>query len=70
MSKLVVNKESCMGCGCCEATCEAVFKLDDDGKACVKDAGKVEENKNELIDASLIAARRCCPSTIKPGLSL
>ena len=51
MSKLVVNKESCCGCGCCEATCEAVFKLDDDGKACVKDAGKVEENKKLVQDA-------------------
>lgn len=42
-----IDKEKCIGCGLCAATCEEVFEMQDDGKAhvkaqknipCVKDA--------------------------------
>ncbi|OGF26874.1 ferredoxin [Candidatus Falkowbacteria bacterium RIFOXYB2_FULL_47_14] len=28
-----VNKDACIGCGACVATCPDVFKLGDDGKS-------------------------------------
>jgi ferredoxin len=28
-----VNKDLCIGCGACEATCPKVFKVEDDGKS-------------------------------------
>lgn len=34
MPKIIVNKETCIGCGACVNTCpQGVFKLDDEGKA-------------------------------------
>lgn len=31
--KISVDKETCIGCGACEATCEKFFKVGDDGKS-------------------------------------
>ncbi|MDD5673878.1 MAG: ferredoxin [Chitinivibrionales bacterium] len=31
--KAIVNTETCIGCGLCVSICDAVFELDDDGKA-------------------------------------
>jgi len=34
MAKIIeINKETCIGCGTCEALCPQVFHLDDAGKA-------------------------------------
>lgn len=38
-----VNKETCIGCGACEATCPDVFEIKD-GKAHVK---KAQEKSNK-----------------------
>lgn len=46
MKKLVkVDKEVCIGCGVCIATCPEVFEMGDDGKATVKDSEKCKELK-------------------------
>lgn len=34
--KASVDKETCIGCGVCESTCDSVFYMDDDGKANTK----------------------------------
>lgn len=31
--KAVVDQDTCIGCGLCPSICEAVFQLEDDGKA-------------------------------------
>jgi ferredoxin len=39
-----VDKDKCIGCGACSATCPEVFEMGDDGKAQVK--AKFDEKKN------------------------
>ncbi len=31
--KAFVDQETCIGCGLCAATCDAVFRLNDEGKS-------------------------------------
>ena len=31
--KFKVNKDLCIGCGACQAICDEVFRIDDDGLA-------------------------------------
>jgi len=38
-----VNKEKCIGCGVCVATCEGAAELEDDGKAKVINSEKLEQ---------------------------
>ena len=33
MSKIVINKNKCIGCFKCVRSCPSIFKVDDDGKA-------------------------------------
>jgi ferredoxin len=33
--KVSINREGCIGCGVCEATCPEVFKLVEDGKSSI-----------------------------------
>jgi len=55
-----VNKEKCIGCGACEATCSNVFEMGNDGKAHVK-KGK-EKNKEPCVKD---AAEGCPVQAIK-----
>ncbi len=56
MAKLVIDKDTCIGCGTCVALCPKVFKLTDDGKAEVIDQnGDTPENIKNAIDS--------CPTT-------
>lgn len=52
--KVVVNQEACIGCGACQAICENVFELNDDGLSSVK-VEKVEdedvESVNDAVDS-------------------
>jgi len=50
-----VDKESCIGCGACEATCPEVFELIDD-KSCVKINPVPQENEE-----CALAAEAGCP---------
>lgn len=40
--KYTVNKEECIGCGLCVATCEGGTELEEDGKAKVINDAKLE----------------------------
>ena len=53
MAKVTVNKDKCIGCGACTATCPEVFEFDDDGLA--------KAVKNEINDDVKMAAE-CCPT--------
>ena len=50
-----IDKEKCIGCGACAATCEKVFEMKADGKAHVK---KGQENSK---DACVKEAKEGCP---------
>lgn len=43
-----VNKEKCVGCGVCAATCEGGYELGEDGKSQVINQEKAEECGKEL----------------------
>ena len=45
--KVVVNRDNCIGCGACEATCGNVFQIDDEGisKVICEDFANVDESK-------------------------
>jgi ferredoxin len=53
-----VDKNKCIGCGACVATCPGVFELGDDGKSQVKKGA--DTKKNEKCIKSAIEG---CPVT-------
>lgn len=57
---VIVDQETCIGCGLCCATCDSVFRLNDEGKSEVY--GTVtEENRDDVqtaIDNCPVAAIR------------
>ena len=46
-----VDKDICIGCGLCPSICEAVFEMDDDGKAVAKNPEVPSEYEDEAKDA-------------------
>ena len=55
--KLEVNKDLCIGCGACQAICDEVFSIEDDGLAGVT----VESIPEDLIDDA-VDAKEGCPT--------
>lgn len=55
--KVKVNQEACIGCGACQAICEDVFEINDDGLS----TAKVEEVSEELSEA-VNDAKESCPT--------
>ena len=49
--KLTVNKDNCIGCGACQAICEEVFEITDDGYAVAKDVEITEKIKEDALNA-------------------
>ena len=45
--KVTIINDNCIGCGQCEATCDEVFQVQDDGIAHV--VGKVTDKNNEDV---------------------
>ena len=61
MKKLVVNKDTCLGCGTCTALVPSVFKLGEDGKAEVRQladdqTADTPENIQNAIDSCPVKA--------------
>jgi len=48
---LSVDKEKCIGCGNCEASCPAVFKLNEEGKSGVLPDTDVEKHRRCIQEA-------------------
>lgn len=48
--KAFVDQDTCIGCGLCCGMCEAVFRMNDDGKAEAYQAA-TEENQNDVQSA-------------------
>ena len=57
MAKIIVEKDKCIGCGACTATCPEVFDFDDDGLAKVI--------KDEINDDVKMAAEGCPTEAIE-----
>lgn len=57
--KFKVNKDSCIGCGACQAICEDVFEITDDGYATAKDV----EVTDEEVKEDAISAMEGCPTS-------
>ena len=49
--KVKVNKDTCIGCGACQAICSLVFEYDDEGLMDVKTSNLNDEVKDDVIDA-------------------
>ena len=59
--KAIIDSETCIGCGLCVSVCEAVFAMDDDGKA----RTMVERVPAEQKDKCQQAANDCPVEAIK-----
>ena len=57
--KFKVDKDACIGCGACQAICEDVFEITDDGYATAKDV----EVTDEEIKEDAISAMEGCPTS-------
>lgn len=57
MAKVIVNKDKCIGCGACTATCPEVFDFDDEGLAKVI--------KDEVNDDVKMAVESCPTEAIE-----
>lgn len=55
--KVKVNQEACIGCGACQAICEDVFELNDDGLSTIK-----QEEVNDELSESVNDAKESCPT--------
>lgn len=60
--KFKVNKDACIGCGACQAVCEDVFEITDDGYATAKD---VEVTDDEVKEDAISAMEGCPTSAIE-----
>ena len=57
--KFKVDQNACIGCGACQAVCEEVFEITDDGYAVAKN----EEIKDEEVKENAISAMEGCPTS-------
>ena len=57
--KFKVDKDACIGCGACQAICEDVFEISDEGYAVAKDV----EIKDEETKENAISAMEGCPTS-------
>lgn len=54
--KVKVLEDTCIGCGACQALCEDVFEINEEGFATAKVDVVPEENNEACKDAA-----ECCP---------
>ena len=57
--KVKVDKDACIGCGACQAICEDVFEITDDGYATANNV----EVKDEEVTENAISAMEGCPTS-------
>jgi len=66
MSKLILERRKCIGCGSCSSICPKYFKLSDDGKGALKGENitskdGLEERQLEEIEECVQQAADACP---------
>ncbi len=49
--KFKVDENKCIGCGACQAICEEIFEITDEGHAEAKDVEVTDDIKEEAISA-------------------
>lgn len=59
--KVKVNQDSCIGCGACQAICEDVFEIGNDGLSVVK----VDVVPEEKVDMAKEAIESCPTGAIE-----
>lgn len=59
ISKIIINRDLCIGAGTCIAVAGKTFKLDEENKAVITDIN------GESIDTILIAAQSCPTAAIE-----
>lgn len=50
--KVIVNRDSCIGCGACAAICDDVFEIDDEGLSVAK-VEDVEDSQKQAVQDAL-----------------
>jgi len=64
--KIVIDREKCIGCGSCEATCPEIFRLIEDGKSSVVERFRNGSEGEGEIGVELFScanrARDLCPA--------
>lgn len=54
MKKLSVNKETCIGCGACQATIAEVFEINDEGLAeVIADYETLNDENKDLVNQAI-----------------
>ncbi len=51
MTKIIHEREKCIGCGACVSVCPEHWEMKDDGKAFLKDSKQVGEKFEKEIEA-------------------
>ena len=70
MSKIVLQREKCIGCGSCTAVCPKYFEMADDGKthiigSTIQDIEELEVAKIECAESAVEACPVQCIEIIK-----
>lgn len=65
MSKIILEREKCIGCGSCQAVCFEYFEMAEDGKSHIKNSEKRSKTGNEELEVSKVgcveSACEACP---------
>jgi len=52
MAKVSINKQTCIGCGACQASLPEVFEIEEDGLATVLKDAEIEDTMEEIEDTA------------------
>lgn len=50
MSKIIIEREKCIGCGSCVALCPKYFKMEDDGKSSLLTGKRDSKTDNDELE--------------------